>query len=518
MYHTFTSAGTQGNSDGLVCTDDLCDGFGITNHTAVITDDNNPCTSDGCSEPTGVYHNSNPGAAGESDGLKCTDDICNSLGVTIHNHVNTDDNNPCTIDGCDEIVGPTHIPESSGTAGATDGLSCTTDLCDGNGNTVHTNIATNDNNLCTSDGCLEPSGVYHNPTLFGTSGAVDNLLCTDDICDGHGHTIHPLVNTDDNNQCTYDACTESDGITHTNTAQYTLGDSDGLYCTEDYCDGYGHTDHPPVYIDDSNPCTIDACSESDGVTHDNAPDGSPGATDFLACTDDYCMSGGTVHSPVSVNDNNPCTADACAEPTGVYHSNTAPGTPGASDNSGCTYDFCDGYGGTNHPPVNTNDNNPCTIDGCDPQYGIISHDPSPYGNSGISDGLNCTADICDGNGNTIHNLLPTNDNNPCTTDGCTEPLGVFHTYTAAGTQGAADANLCTDDLCNGQGVTTHTPVNVNDNIPCTIDACNTLTGAITHTGGSVAAAPGTISGSALVCGNTCITYSISPVAGASSYQ
>ncbi len=68
------------------------------------------------------------------------------------------------------------------------------------------------------------------------------------------------------------------------------------------------------------------------------------------------------------------------------------------------------------------------------------------------DGNVCTLDtINPSTGSLVHILINTNDNNPCTLDGCNSIMGIFH-------------NL----------------VNVNDNNPCTVDACDPASGLITH--------------------------------------
>ncbi len=52
-----------------------------------------------------------------------------------------------------------------------------------------------------------------------------------------------------------------------------------------------------------------------------------------------------------------------------------------------------------------------------------------------------------------------------------------------------DGNACTTgDACDASGLCTGTPVPVDDGNPCTVDACNTTTGAVTHLPGN----PGTV--------------------------
>src|SRR4029079_6301815 len=97
----------------------------------------------------------------------------------------------------------------------------------------HPPVIVEDNNPCTDDGCLEPSGIYHNNTALGTTGASDGLICTHDRCYGNGNTNHIAVAVDDSNPCTDDGCAEPNGVYHHNTASGTAGASDGLICTDD---------------------------------------------------------------------------------------------------------------------------------------------------------------------------------------------------------------------------------------------------------------------------------------------
>lgn len=62
---------------------------------------------------------------------------------------------------------------------------------------------------------------------------------------------------------------------------------DMLSCTDDLCDpATGLAYHPPINVDDGDPCTIDGCSEIGGVWHMPdpacAPDGGAGGGDLDA--------------------------------------------------------------------------------------------------------------------------------------------------------------------------------------------------------------------------------------------
>lgn len=101
--------------------------------------------------------------------------------------------------------------------------------------------------------------------------------------------------------------------------------------------------------DDSNPCTVDRCENM--CTHTPAPEGTE-------CNTIVCVSSGTCNTsgecqstPISIDDEDACTTDACDPSSGAI----------------------------SHAPVNVDDQIACTTDSCDPATGTISHEPSGAG-------------------------------------------------------------------------------------------------------------------------------------------
>ena len=126
-----------------------------------ISEDNNPCTIDGCNSITGVFHN----AIAVDDGNACTTDGCSSINGIFNTQILTDDGNACTTDGCSTLTGVFHTP-----AITDDGDICTLDVCNtSNGIVSHPPVITDDGNACTIDGCNSSTG-----------GIFHNLLVTDD--------------------------------------------------------------------------------------------------------------------------------------------------------------------------------------------------------------------------------------------------------------------------------------------------------------------------------------------------
>lgn len=80
---------------------------------------------------------------------------------------------------------------------------------------------------------------------------------------------------DDGNPCTSDACDPELGVVHTPVA-FGTSCADGDSCNgSEECDGAGAcTPGTALPLDDGNPCTIDACDPSTGVSHEPAPSGT----------------------------------------------------------------------------------------------------------------------------------------------------------------------------------------------------------------------------------------------------
>ncbi len=241
--------------DANPCTIDACNALSGCAHTysASNCNDNNPCTDDSCLPASGCQ--SVPNSKACDDGSACTTgDICSGGGCagapvmcsaldqchvaglcgaqgcsnpTKANGTACSDSNACTAnDTCTSGV-------CSGTAkNCDDGIACTSDSCGANGACVHgaNNAACADGNVCTTDicasaGCLSTD----NSTVCNDS----NACTTGDVCIGGtcaGTSVDPLVDCDDGNVCTIDACAPAVGCQHTATP---IGNSCG---TDKACD------------------------------------------------------------------------------------------------------------------------------------------------------------------------------------------------------------------------------------------------------------------------------------------
>jgi len=93
------------------------------------------------------------------------------------------------------------------------------------------------------------------------------------------------------------------------------------------CDGAGVCiAGAPLALDDANPCTVDACAPSTGVTHTPAPAGMPCADANPCNGTETCDGVGAcaLVLPPPIDDGDPCTFDACDPALGITHTSCAP--------------------------------------------------------------------------------------------------------------------------------------------------------------------------------------------------
>ncbi len=508
--------------DNVACTVDTCDqGTNSCQHTAsdALCDDNLFCDGvETCDATTGCVAGTAPSC---DDGLTCTHDTCDEQAKAC---VHTPDNALCD-----------------------DGLVCDgAEVCDpvngaaGTGCLAGTPLACDDGVPCTVDACSETAG--------GCTHTPDNALCDDGVycngaesCDGqYGCQPGLKVNCDDNRTCTTDACDEA-----TKACVHTTNDAvcnDGLFCNgQESCSLTGPTPTgcvagtPVACASDNIACTIDACDEATkACTY--TPDNSacpPG--EYCVILQNGCTTGTPCNTAADCQDGNLCNGVEVCD-AGICK----PGTP-----------------------VNCNDGLSCTIDSCNPATGVCSNIAD---SSKCSDGLYCNgAEICDpvngapGTGCVAGTPPPCDDGIPCTVDSCDEVKGCVHTPSDAlcndgvfcdgvevcdallgckttNVPSCDDSISCTDDFCDLQSDTckhvsndTHcsdglicngsevcdpvngapvtgckagTPLNCDDAIACTVDACSDTAGGCTHTPSNAACDDGLFCNGAETCSAT----------------
>ncbi|MBI5607892.1 MAG: hypothetical protein HY902_03325, partial [Deltaproteobacteria bacterium] len=203
----------------------------------------------------------------------------------------------------------------------------------------------NDQNPCTTDGCVTQNGSNACVHTANSGPCDDGSACTTgETCSGGSCQPGTAVGCDDQNACTVDSCSPSDGCQHV----LAVGPcDDGKACTEnDSCQPKVGCQGTPFNCDDQNPCTVDACKEpSGGATtpsciHTNIPGSTVPCDDGDACSaDTVCKAGACVGGTDTVcDDGDPCTFDTCDPQSGCssqFNLGAACGAGGTCTLAGC---------------------------------------------------------------------------------------------------------------------------------------------------------------------------------------
>ena len=471
-------------NDGNLCTQtDTCQAGACTGANPVTCTAQDQCHTAGtCNTATGTCSNPNkPAGTPCPDNTVCNGaETCNTSGTCVPGTpLVVDDGNPCTADSCDAVTGVSHTPLAAGSSCA-DGTVCNgNETCNGSGTCVPgTPLVVDDGNPCTADACDPVTGASHTPLAAGTSCTDGNACNGVELCDASATCLPgtpPLV--EDGNPCTADSCDAVAGVSH---LPVPLGTScaDGTVCNgAETCNGSGTcVPGTPLVVDDNNPCTTDACDAIAGATHTPV---APGTT----CTDgNICTGAGTCNATgtcmpgtiPTLDDGNPCTADSCDPVSGVHHDPVAAGTSCADSNLCNGSETCNASGsciaGT---PPSIDDGNPCTTDACDPGVGI-TYTPVAVGTP-CPDANSCNGnETCSAGGTCMAGTPPTlDDGNPCTVDSCDPATGAIAHDPAPAGSACSSSDVCyTGQTCGAQGQCQGgAPANVDDGDPSTIDTC-----------------------------------------------
>ena len=169
-------------------------------------DDGHDCTHDACDPTAGCDHT-------PDDSLCEAGDICETPRCTVEDGCVVDpvecpdDGNPCTEDSCDATAGGCYSPTPEGVA--CDSWACTEDeACDGDSHCIRGDTPTDcdDENPCTVDGCEEPAGCTYEPVEDGTvCGPFGD--CVAHRCDASECVEEDIsVCSDDADGCCPDGC------------------------------------------------------------------------------------------------------------------------------------------------------------------------------------------------------------------------------------------------------------------------------------------------------------------------
>lgn len=283
------------------------------------------CT--GCLTPGGGCLEGTAAGACGRDGVACNDcsdgqacngaEQCNAGSCVAGSPLGCDDNNPCTVDTCDNATGCKN--DIDVTLPCSDGDGCTIDdQCHGDGSCAGTPITCDDGNDCTDDSCSE--GRCEFVPANDTEPCEDGSSCTLVTTCNAGECVSsaPEVCHDTSNPCKTSSCGD-DGLgtcTEINREDDTPCDDNnpcttGDSCQAGVCTGGGDTD-----CDDNNPCTNDSCDDVTGCSYEN---GTGECADGNLCTvDDRCEDGKCVGEAVGCPAANECTQSGqCDEGSGL---------------------------------------------------------------------------------------------------------------------------------------------------------------------------------------------------------
>ncbi len=426
--------------DGDACTvgDHCGDGICLSGVPAVCKDDN-LCTDDSCDPVAGCMHLANSDGCNDGDactvGDQCVDGVCVGGDEQV-----CDDGNICTDDACDPVKGCVHLGNDGE---CDDGNACTTgDYCD-EGLCVSVGmLSCDDENICTSDQCFPVVGCQHS----AIAGPCDdgNPCTAGDLCINGVCISGDLLDCDDGNHCTDDLCDEA------GQCQHIVNDSecdDGNSCTKgDHCVEGACTYGALLDCDDDNVCTTDACDPLQGCLH--LLNDAPCSDDNLCTTGDYCSLGECVAAGTLVcADGNPCTDDTCNPDSGcAFEVNSV----ACDDGSVCTVnDICEDGWCVSGPALDCDDDNLCTDDSCDSVDGCSNADNL----APCDDGNACTAsDACADGACVPGDAVVCEDTNPCTDDSCDEATGceaVPNVDECDDGVGCTVGDKCSDGVCAG---------------------------------------------------------------------
>ena len=268
-----------------------------------------------------------------NDGSACTQaDIC-AAGACTGTTIVCSDSEECTFDLCDPATGCVFEP-ALGFKACDDSSVCTqTDLCVGGVCTGGDLQVCEDTNPCTADSCDPTNGCSFEP-LSGVA-CDDGEPCTQGSACLGGVCIGEALGCDDGEVCNgLETCALGQGCQDGEP----LACDDGVACTVDSCVEPGGCDFAPdaSSCDDGGPCNgLEICAPDEGC----GPGIAPQVDDSIPCTQDACdpETGEVSHVPIDAAclDEEPCTVDTCSPTTGCVHTGLSDGVE-CDDGTTCT--------------------------------------------------------------------------------------------------------------------------------------------------------------------------------------
>lgn len=220
-----------------------------------------------CDPPTPV------GTPCDDGDLCTTGDTCNTSGQCVGSPLDCDTvgDVQCMINTCDPATGCVHTPRTGATCYYD--VCAPLSVCTSTGYCGRVEQDCSDGNPCTFDWCrLAGAGACRHDPINGTC---EVGLCAGGCASGTCQLANPAVWCDDGNVCTEDLCDPAIGCFHNDAYWHTCdADHDLCTATDPYRrDGYFDNDQcqggvcvpgPLVDCNDGNNCTSEACSTANG--------------------------------------------------------------------------------------------------------------------------------------------------------------------------------------------------------------------------------------------------------------
>ncbi len=448
-----------------------------------ICDDGNPCT---------------PGEA--CKGGSCTATSTNTCPCTLDADCkDKDDGDPCNgVPYCDLKDGSCKTnPATVIVCPTVDDTTCSKNVCDPKKGAcamtpVFDGTACNaDGNPCTPNDSCKAGGCVVDAvnTCVCSSNADcaafdDGDLCNGQLfCDkskagdtGQGHCVVnpasiPSCPSVDNTACKQSLCQPKTGsCAMTFVHQGEICD-DGVPCTKgDVCENGSCKGGVDICLCKQD---SDCLAQEDG----NVCNGTL-LCDKSALPWQCAVKPSTVITCPSVNDSY-CQQSICQPATGLCKLTPLHNDEPCADDDSCTVNtICKG-GSCVDPLADSggkcNDGNPCTDDSCDQVVGCVS---KPNQGS-CDDGDKCTSgDTCVVGVCKAGKLVSCDDGNACTSELCNVQVGCIVIQNG---EACSDGNACTvGDGCKGGACVAGAKQDCADNNPCSLDTCDTTSGACSH--------------------------------------
>jgi hypothetical protein len=402
-----------------------------------------------------------------TDGNVCTGvEHCVSGNCVAGTALNCADNNPCSVDTCDALIGCQHAQAVNG-SGCSDGTFCNgNETCQAGvctaGQALPNGTSCNDGNACTTGDTCQAGACSGSTRPDGTTCSDANPCNGLEVCQGGacqaGQGQSNGSPCGDGNPCNGNEtcqsgvcapgsplpngalCTDAFVCNGTETCQNQLCTAgtpagNGTQCNDgnlcngiETCQDLACTSGTSLNCNDNNPCTTDTCNPATGCVHTTLADGSS-CDDGLVCNGTStcqvgaCTAGAPPPNGTSCADGNPCNgAESCSNGLCAAGSPLPNGTS-CSDANVCNGpETCQSGACVDGQALNCVDGNPCTFDNCNP-IGGCSNPAKGAGadcdNDDVCDGVAS----CNGSGQCIPGApLLCGDQDPGTVDGC-DPLG-----------------------------------------------------------------------------------------------